>query len=234
MKEFTLVDLFGNETFINNIIRNCQREGVYLLESVGVRVLNNTFINCSPGVYCKSSGHLIANNTLINSNIQIRFPYAYGNEVTGNLLHGGVIRLEEGAFNNTIYGNKIQSTSVGIYLYGTESNMIYHNEINVTGPYGIRIQKKENYNSTRNHIYKNVIIGNSTYGIFIQNGGLKNEIYDNIIANEGNYGIYIDEGAISNTLHHNVVRKHLIYDIYDWSKGSKNNWHNNEYEKRNW
>jgi len=225
---------FGNETFMKNIVRYCQKEGVYLLESVGVRVLNNTFINCNPGIYCKSSGHLIANNTLINSSIQIRFPYASGNEVVGNILYGGVIRLEEGTNNNTVYRNEIQSSSTGIYLYGAENNIIHHNKINVTGIYGICIRGKDVYSSRRNHIYENTLIGNATYGIFIQSGSLENEIYGNIVANKGDYGIYINEDADSNVLYQNVARKHAIYDIYDWSKGARNNWYNNEYDKRNW
>jgi len=227
----------GNEIFVNNTIRSCQKEGVYLLESVGVKVLNNRLMNNSPGVYCKSSNNVIGNNTLISNGIQIRYDYAFGNEIVGNLIFGGVIRLEEGTSKNTVHKNEVHSSSVGIYLYGAENNTVYDNRIVIegTGTYGIRIGEKDIYGSAGNNLYQNMITGNATYGIYISNGSsLNNEVHHNIVATTGNYGIYINNDALNNTIHHNIVRNHALYDVYDWSKGIKNTWYNNEYDKRNW
>jgi len=115
---------FGNVSIRNFKIVNCSMSGWHGVTS-GIRIencSNNTvsnciFLDCYDGLYLESSWNNIVGDNSFDINVN------YGNITFGN----NSIRLYY-ADNNTIFGNTINNSTVGIHLAGnSRDNKIYHN-----------------------------------------------------------------------------------------------------------
>ncbi|ENO12220.1 parallel beta-helix repeat (two copies) [Thermoplasmatales archaeon SCGC AB-539-C06] len=115
---------FGNVSIRNFKIVNCSMSGWHGVTS-GIRIencSNNTvsnciFLDCYDGLYLESSWNNIVGDNSFDINVN------YGNITFGN----NSIRLYY-ADNNTIFGNTINNSTLGIHLAGNSmDNKIYHN-----------------------------------------------------------------------------------------------------------
>jgi parallel beta-helix repeat protein len=105
----------GN-TITDNILSNLSGEGIHLFGSSENLVANNTFMNCTVGIFIAKGGQT---------------PVPEQNIISGNLIRDGENGIELLlAKSNTIIENTIENNSgYGIYLWGTvtQYNSIYHN-----------------------------------------------------------------------------------------------------------
>lgn len=102
--------------------------------------------------------------------------------------------------NNTIIGNFVQNSGVGIYLDGSESSLVSNNEIlNNTGVAGMRCEGCKN-----NQISRNYIKYNERNGIFISGNSSGNVFELNHISYNGD-GMIMTSGPNNNYIRRNYI-----------------------------
>lgn len=117
----------------NNIANS---KGINLTNSDNVTIRNLWIKSFYDGIYMKTVQNCVidGNNITANNHTGIYLYYSYYNNLTNNRLSDssapslGAIRLESSMYNR-ILGNNITSNQYGIYVYDSQSNYIFHNNI---------------------------------------------------------------------------------------------------------
>ncbi len=131
----------SNCTISNNVVTNCDREGIWLYQSANNVIEDNTIESSSGISLGLSTNNRINNNTVRNSWLGI---YVYYD-----------------ANNNTFSGNDLYGNDVGISLSRSEGNTFFANKIS-SDQYGVQIGDylNEGLRVTNNTFYHNNFINN--------------------------------------------------------------------------
>ncbi|MBU1076855.1 MAG: right-handed parallel beta-helix repeat-containing protein [Spirochaetes bacterium] len=186
-------------------ITNAQQDGVYIINAVSNRIVNNRIVNhATSGTY---------------SGIRIRGDFSDYNTVTSNEIYndGGVL-LDYGiwisdADHNTISSNKIHNLEdYGIYFQGSaQSNRIIQNEIFSNASRGITVDSET---ADYNIISSNIFYDNLSIGIYINFADYFTIDYNNIFdLRNQNYGLYITDGD-HHVIYSNRIHTHNYDGIY--------------------
>ncbi len=133
---FLLHDV-GNSDFINNSVKQCNSAVTFLAGAYNDRFINNTFENCQYGVWLdwSSNNHYFEGNK-INNNFMgiIHQPDWYGDSVNNTIIKNEIKNNSYGLYLGRSYGfyindNLIVKNQIGISLYNSENNTIYHNNL---------------------------------------------------------------------------------------------------------
>ena len=126
------------------------------------------------------------------------------------------IGLWASSARNTIAGNIVSNTTVGIYLDSSSNNTLTGNYINKTSLSGIDL-----YSSSNNFMSENTIMESYDMGISFDTGSDNNTLTGNIMT--GNpYGIEIYLSSSNSVYHNSFVNN--SQQVYVVSPGSVNNW----------
>jgi parallel beta-helix repeat protein len=159
-------------TIRNNVIYNNVGDGVDIVNSLNIKILNNTFFNNSRGVrFYQSSNNNLTNNTIINNGGGILFNKVYNSNIN--------------------YNNITMNRAYGIYLDWSSDNSINHNYVSNNTDYGIR-----SWLASNNRFVNNTCNGHSDSGIYLYLLG-NNFVKDNTCNNNIGYGIKIIQGSYS-------------------------------------
>jgi parallel beta-helix repeat protein len=231
----------GNEISDNNAIMN--KQGIIIRHSdLNIITDNNCSDSLGPSTYgsgiylIESIGNTVYNNTCLNNyRAGIELSYnADGNDIIENNCSYndyGIICFH--ASDNNWYNNTCNdNTLLGFYLSGDSiDNTIKENFFNSNGEYGILL-----YEGNTNTISNNEINWNGIQGVNITAGANNNTIIYNDINNNTEYGLYVD--SPDNIIHHNNIAYNNgstgIFDptkiqAYDnstnfWNTSDKGNW----------
>ena len=178
------------------------RNGIYLYNVVGARLLNNTcFDNAGNILLNQSSYCFIVNNTCYGSRWEsiALFSNCVGNTVENNLCSDSQVGIGNyfGGGWNTIANNTCFENEYGILLFEVVSDTIIHNTI-IDCDYGIEIR-----NSNENTITENTCSNTRiSSGIYLRNSDLNTITGNELIGNFGD-GISIGWDSVSNTVSNN-------------------------------
>jgi len=151
-------------TIDNNIVINCGRNGIYLGDSHGNIIANNTFSYNQAGIRLdESTSNTLIHNTIVNNSwtgIYLdNYLVTFGNNTIAN---NNVSHNEYGielswSEQNLLSGNTISNNAIGIYIAGLRGgqNTLAHNIITNNSQYGICL------NSEYNIIQENNFLGNN-------------------------------------------------------------------------
>ena len=177
----------------NNTITNAKNHGIDVRHNIGpnAKVINNTVIGSKEGIYLMhSSGHIAANNTLINCTISSISCY--------------------GSWNINIYNNKLKQSRIGVLLGGEYKNIIigendyqlYDLPLPPIFAYYVA-QARQDYQSAENIMgtYTDLIKSNVTYSEFreIASPGEIVVDYDKILNQTGTVR-YVTAGMTSSDI----------------------------------
>ena len=195
----------GNELTANN------GEGIWLYDSSkdcsihGNHMTNNSGSGIRfgwTGLYSGASNTSITGNWIaFNNDGGIRLSDSYNNSISGNNITNSYVGVQLYLCSNSnLVGNKITNNSVGVDLRYSLNNIITGNDITNNEQDGIYV-----YSSTDNDISKNRIATCDT-GIHLLAGSSDNTISDNMIANN-NYGFFLSSPFSSSqfTNHNSIV-----------------------------
>ncbi len=165
-----VVDVYSNNVKISGFTIQNGFDGIYLLESNGTILRENTLRYNNYGITLDSSNsNIIADNTIVlNTNFGIDLYSSAGNTVSGNIISDddSGIGLSEGSTGNIIFGNTISYNGyVGFDVWASVDNVIYHNNL---------IQNTQQVYSSGANVWDNGVEGNywSNYaGVDISGGG---------------------------------------------------------------
>jgi nitrous oxidase accessory protein len=208
--EFGGIGVYSSE---NRIFDNYCLDNLYGLILFGGqnRIYNNSFSNNErDGIFVKSSGNIIENNTCSNSF-----------DRDGIWLY---ICSDNIVSNNTCSNNGKN----GISFYQSHNNYLFNNKCNNSILYdGIFI-----YESSNNTLWKNTLSSNNGGGLglshFANNNTLAN---NNVIGNQ--IGVDIHDNCSINTVHYNNVMLNTLYGIYLSYSSSNHVHHNNIIDNAN-
>ncbi|MEM4366565.1 MAG: right-handed parallel beta-helix repeat-containing protein [Candidatus Anstonellales archaeon] len=173
------LEYVNNSSVLNNTVYNNSNAGIYVYYSKSNTISNNTLSNNSVyGIYMIASHYNIVEENKI-----------YGNHELGiNLVYSN---------NNEIRNNEIQTTSIAILPFWSDSNTFESNIINNSG-YGFDLQV-----GTQN-TFKNNIITHCSQGIRLLYAN-NTSLINNTLHTNG-YGIDVDKS------HHNTFTRDSVYD----------------------
>jgi len=175
------------------------------------RVCNNSFSNNQrDGIFVKSSGNIIENNTCSNSF-----------ERSGIWLY---ICTDNIVSNNTCSNNDKN----GISFYQSHNNHLFNNKCNNSILYdGILI-----YESSNNTLWKNTLSSNNRGGFGFSHFANNNTLANNIIT-ENQIGVNIYDNCSINSVHYNNIMLNNLYGIYLSGSSSNRVHHNNIIDNAN-
>ncbi|MBU5678267.1 MAG: NosD domain-containing protein [Candidatus Aenigmatarchaeota archaeon] len=181
----------------NNTIKDCIiskfYDGVYIAQSFGNKIINNTIIeNKRNGIYLSnSSSNIIISNLIKGNSVGINLGYAINNSLASNILEDNSLDGIAISFssNNFLKENRIGKSNIGIFMDSSSHNVFENNEIFLGGYAGIYIF----HNSDFNKIMKNKIYNNSNIGL-----GISNCYYAGSFCLEGCENNTIEENEIFN------------------------------------
>lgn len=227
---FTWWDCYNN-TISENIIKDNDRNGIWLLEDNFTKIIGNEIKNNTmSGIHLQKC----VNTTISNNNISRNqngiysenylSEYGFNHTISGNTINNNSvygIHLKSN-YNTRITRNIIENnTQYGIYLDGCPNNTILYNNLS-KNDCGIKLEKNSGTFTCINNIVTNNIIENSTVcAIYINTN--KTTIIGNKISYSlnGAGGIFLDTQCNNNNISENSIN-HCQSGIYLW----KNN-HNN-------
>jgi parallel beta-helix repeat protein len=258
----------SNNALTNNTCEN--GGGIYLYDSENIKMRNNTLSNNRynfgmEGTTLSHFVHDIDNSNLVNEK-PIRYLMGQSNEVIGPSLEMGYlglvncdnIRVENIVLKHNIQGILIASTKDsrvenctfenngwGIYLWGSDNNILTNNTCDENGGGGIGLLYSNNniitINSCENNIWYGIrleysdsnMIKNSTfsseneYGVRLYSSD-NNIIEYNTISNNNRDGIWFEYDSVNNTIRNNKVTSNNSYGIYILNSNDNNRiYHNN-------
>lgn len=122
---------------LNNTVSNEGNDGIFLQNNCNFNnIYNNSLIENSNGIHLGSS---CVNNTIRNNNIQGSYHYygvfledsSYNNILGNSISYSSTTNIEvDGAsVYNTIYGNLIIESFLGVFFQGSAYNLVYNNLI---------------------------------------------------------------------------------------------------------
>jgi parallel beta-helix repeat protein len=157
----------------NNVIKDCDAQGVYLEQASNNTIWNNTFTN------------------IINTSTIFLWNSSNTNSIRKNIIDecGCAIEIGNGSSYNNLSENIVNNNTFGIYLWinTTINNSISKNVITNTTCDGLRIEGATNNNIFENW-FENNDVGISIYAV---NSTAKNKIYHNNFINNTEH--FIDE-----------------------------------------
>jgi parallel beta-helix repeat protein len=170
------------------------------------RICNNSFSNNQrDGIFVKSSGNIIENNTCSNSFdrdgiwLYICTDNIVSNNTCSNNGKNGISFYQ--SHNNYLFNNKCNNSILydGILIYESSNNTLWKNTLSSNKRAGFALSHfSDNNTLTNNHITENQI------GVRIfDNCSINSVHYNNVILNTL-YGIYLS-GSSSNRVHHNNI-----------------------------
>jgi parallel beta-helix repeat protein len=168
------IKITSNHTNIsNNIIRDCDAQGVYLEQASNNTLWNNTFTN------------------IVNTSTIFLWNSSNSNIIKKNTINhcGCAIAIGNGSSNNSLSDNNIDNNTYGIYLWvnTTHNNSISKNVITNTTCDGLLIEE-----AVDNKIFENWFENNDVgINIFAVNSTAKNTIYHNNFINNTEH--FLDE-----------------------------------------
>ena len=162
--------------------------------------------------------------------------YSSQNDVSYNSISGGSIGIYIwGSDHNIVERNIVEDTRTGIGLGDSSGNIIRRNTLrNINKCYlmracAINLHYGGNY---QNIVEKNFILG-SYDGIFIEES-CYTDICDNVILNGAGYGLAVTANSNYTTIQKNVVLINQQFDLYWDQTGTGNTWTKNKYLTKNW
>ena len=187
-----------------NLIGSNSSSGIWIQGSTGVRVSGNTIGLATDGsIRANNHGITIigSNGTILGTNGDGQNDAIEGNLISGN--NGNGVQIVGGSKNSRIAGNRIGTNAAGDLAKANTSSGIVIAEASTGNLVGT------NGDGVSDALERNVIAGNSQFGVWLAGSGTSN----NIVA--GNHigvnlagdaaipnlrGIYIDQGASSNRI----------------------------------
>ncbi len=171
----------NNITIRNNVIQNCDGEGIEIHKSRNTTVINNNITNNIENVGRTGILISLSENNLISGNI-----------ISSTVAEG--ILVEDGSNSNEIFSNFISNTdSEGILLKQSNKNTVQKNFVQKSELDGVQLELSDS-----NVISENEFINNSEQGITILKSR-NNLIYKNKIKDNDGQGVSID-GGNNNTI----------------------------------
>jgi len=259
-----------NNTLDNNTCEN--GGGIYLYDSENIKMRNNTLSNNlhnfgMEGTTLSHFVHDIDNSNLVNGK-PILYLMDHSNEVIGPSLEMGYlglvncdnIRVENLVLEHNIQGILIASTQDsrvencifenndwGIYLWGSNNNILANNTCDENGGGGIGLLYSNNNiitnNSCENNIWygirleysDNNIVKNNTFSSENEHGvrlySSDNSIIENnTISNNNLDGIWFEYDSVNNTIRNNNVTSNDNYGIYILNSNDNNCIYHNTFE----
>lgn len=179
-------------------IKNCNTNmgndaggyGVYLENSNGSYIFNNTLSSQHTGLFLSSASNCLIENNIINFN-----------------ANKGIHLLF--SYNTTLQNNQIENTSFyGLGVYKSAGNLIQDNKFLGNIEYGIFIEKSLTEELDGANQIINNIVSSSRENIYVKTSD--NIIKGNIINNSQLYnGLYIYD-ASNNTIENNILRNNKM------------------------
>lgn len=191
----------------NNVNNNGQ--GIVLPDSENIVVSQNEIINNPQGIVLPTSSTV--NITILENNIVGgSTAYAYGisglsscnrisilrNNITANA--GGISFYS--CYNNTISQNNMSKNDYAVHLSLGSTNITVSYNFIANNSKGVEI-----IGSNNNRVFRNIIDGNSIYGIFVGWSSSNNTIYNNNITRNESYGIFLNASTMNSFIHNNIV-----------------------------
>ncbi|ADC68950.1 legume lectin beta domain protein [Methanocaldococcus sp. FS406-22] len=201
-------------SIINSKIENSAYEGIYIIDSNNISILNTSIINNSIGIFSNNSSISVENSTVFNN----RFEGIYvenSNITTYNLSvsNNSIGIYIKGFGNNKISLSRIFYNNYGVEVVNSSKILMNSSEIFNNSIDGIAVFNGDNLTITNNRIYNNnysfLSYGNLT-NVFIYNTSFENStnksldievpsnsvlnnltILDSKILNSGEYGLYV-------------------------------------------
>ncbi|HCK99739.1 MAG TPA: hypothetical protein DHW42_06520, partial [Candidatus Marinimicrobia bacterium] len=206
------------------VFRYGRYSGVYIKNSANIVLKNcEMYWNTKYGIYCKQSqGELT-----INSNI-----------VKGGSVAGIGVYESYDDMNIVLKNSTISDASTGVYVYKTEIDSIWNNDIKGNNNLGIYLHTvdrcdiiahnrvHENWNKANIYLYKsscgnisyNTVFKTNYYGIYVYGSTASYSLgaveYNEVYEIWGKYGIfikYINTDKISNNLVYNFAEKGIYF-----------------------
>jgi parallel beta-helix repeat protein len=181
---------FGaNGTFENATINGLADDGIEVMSSNNVQIMNSTVLNCdAAGIYIDNSNTFVYNTTVTNTGLE-------------DSMAGG-IEIRGSSQAVIVKNNVSEGSRYGIYTNTGMSCQIEFNTVwNHT--YGIYTQ------STPADVNRNIVHDNQ-YGIYIS--GSQADVNNNT-AYGNDYGIYISSSDMA-SVYYNNVRHQRLFGIY--------------------
>jgi len=194
----------NNNEFIANIFSYSVRSGIYLWESTGNKIVDNSVLDNEWGIVIRIGSH----NTLIRGNI-----------VVSNHYMG--IQVGPESTQNAVMGNIVTNNDNGIYIGYPGNNAISSNNASSNHYTGIALEQ-----TSENTITNNALSNNNQAGIYLYESN-DNTFTGNNVKDSGgpglSAGIYIEDSN-DNTFYHNNIINNIQTQAY--SIGSMNTWDN--------
>jgi len=208
----------------NNTIKNCYiigyDHGVYLADSVGHTIYNNTFIangnveEPDTGIYLDDCDSVnIINNTIQDDGGDgIHLYLSNFNILSGNIIMNNSeigIYLEESS-NNTLNNNTIYENGYcGVYFGGSPNNTLNNNTIYGNEDYGVYLG-----GSPYNILINNIIYSNGNPEFEFEVGGIVLEDADNLIIENNTIYSNLEMGIIVIGSENNIISNNTMYDHF--------------------
>ena len=191
------------------------------------RICNNSFSNNKrDGIFVKSWGNIIENNTCSNSLerdgiwLYICADNIVSNNTCSNNSKDGISLYQ--SHGNHLFNNTCNSSIIydGILIYESSNNLLWNNDLSSNNRNGIGVSHFS-YNNT---LTNNVITGNQI-GVNLRDNCSINTVHYNDISNNGD-GVILDSSSNNNTIRGNTVSDNG-YGIYLESSSNNSIYHNN-------
>ncbi len=217
-------------TIIGLIINNFSRAGIHVSNSENGRIsgcyigTDYAGLEAAPnldGILLQDSRgfHISPEDTLPNIISGNRGTAIYLNNSTHNFILGNLIglkssltdtlgnlngiNLQDNADSNEVIENRIcGNNGNGVYIFGSNANMIAHNFIG-------------------RHEDPEIQLGNTTEGVYITEISEHNMVFENMIGHNGNNGVFVfGSQALRNTISQNSITNNGSYGIENRNGGN--------------
>ena len=204
-----------NNSISNNTCNN-NPEGIFLLASSSITLMNNTMIKGGIAISLNWNTHSIDTSNTVNGK-----PIYYKKDATGGTVPPGVGQvILANCTGVTVENQVISNTSTGIQIGYSNANIVKNNTCNNNSDDGIVLE-----HSDSNSISNNTCNNNSDDGIYLNCGG-SNSISNNTCNNNSDDGIYLICGgsnSISNNTYNNNSGNGILLDYDSDSNSISNN-----------
>jgi parallel beta-helix repeat protein len=210
-----------NSTVENNLLISSGTVSLYYTKYI--KVENNTFID-SKGIKLVGGDIDYWATHIIENNIMNDKPIYYYRDASGVVVPSNAAEIILVNCTNFIISHIIFSKGGGIQLGYSSSNIICWNTIEGETNSGICL-----YASSHNNLSYNTLT-NCMDGIEIIEYSSDNEIYRNIIINNSYFGIYLDTDSSNNWIYQNIIKNNCngILSAGKSNQCSQNSIENNE------
>ncbi len=184
------------------------------------------------GIYISSDDNLVFNNIIYSVNQflhhGIHLTGGGGNDIYNNTIYNIYHGIHVGSTpsQNNLSFNYISNSTIGVYFGSTDNCLIYNNTIR-DSMYGIFFDPLGGISN--NTIERNIIYGNSQYGIYLE-GSTNNTISNNSISSNSNSGIHLVSWSNNNTIINNKIYNNAYGITLTSSAGFNFIYHNNIFD----